>query len=78
MVTLTRRRHYMKKLKVKLLSLHKSLTNWFNAVGVIYLQTLLTYPEFTNYLDQKGLFYVIIIGNVILRVFKTTKAIEDK
>lgn len=68
----------IKKLKVKLLSLHKSLTNWFNAIGVIYLQTLLTYPEFTTYLSQKDLFYVVILGNVVLRVFKTSKAIEDK
>jgi len=68
----------LKKLKIKLLSLHKSFTNWFNAVGIIYLQSLLAYPELTDYLTANGLLYIVIIGNVIIRVFKTSKPIEAK
>ena len=66
------------KFKVKILSLHKSFTNWFNAGGVLYLQTILEYPELSSYLDVKGLFYLVIIGNVFFRVFKTSQAIEEK
>ncbi|MGL1886331.1 MAG: hypothetical protein OCD76_07430 [Reichenbachiella sp.] len=65
-------------LKLKLLSLHKSFTNWFNAVGAVALQSLLSYPELTTYLSTKGLFWIIIVGNVFIRVFKTTSAIEAK
>lgn len=68
----------MNKLKSKLLSLHKSFTNWFNASGAVALQSLLAYPELTTYLKVHDLFWVIIVGNVIIRVFKTTKPIEAK
>ena len=66
------------KIKAKLSSIHRSFTNWFNAAGILYLQTLLSYPELTQYMDSRGLVYLVITGNVILRVFKTSKAIEDK
>ena len=65
-------------LKIKLLSLHRSFTNWFNVSGLIVLESITTYPDLRVYLTSKGLFAIIIVGNIILRVFKTTKAIEHK
>jgi len=69
---------YLDTLKAKLFSIHRSFTNWFNVAGYLYLQSLLAYPDLVNYLSAKGLITIIIIGNVIIRVFKTSKAIEAK
>ena len=66
------------KFKAKIKSLHLSSTNWFNVAGAAYLETLLAYPELTFWLTSKDLFYVVIVGNIILRVFKTSQAIEEK
>ena len=64
--------------KVKMKSLHKSFTNWFNAGGMIVLQSILTYPDLITYLKVHELFYIIIVGNIVIRVFKTSNAIEAK
>ena len=68
----------MSTLKRKLSSLHKSFTNWFNVTGIVILQVLSEYPEVTTYLTNKDLLILVILGNIVLRVFKTNKAIEAK
>lgn len=68
----------MKTLNQKLKSIHKSFANWFNTSGLLYLQALVAYPELGEYLNTHDLAWVLIIGNIIIRVLKTNKAIEDK
>jgi hypothetical protein len=72
-------------LKSKLMSMHKSFANWFN--GVIGSLCLLV-PELANsapaikeYLPAKYSSYligVLIIGNIVIRTFKTKSPIESK
>ena len=68
----------MQKLKSKVKNAWKSFTIWWNASGVILLEALVTMPELQEYLSTEGMFKIWILGNVILRVFKTAQAIEDK
>lgn len=56
---------------------YKSMTMWFNTIGLSYLQILIAMPELKNYLSENEMIYVWIIGNIILR-FKTTKDLADK
>ena len=62
----------------KLKRLHTSFTLWFNSVGVIWLQSALLEPSLLDWLTTHQLIWIIIIGNILIRVFKTEKAIEDK
>jgi len=66
------------KITLKLSSLHKSFTHWFNVTGYIALEVIVNNPEVKTYLTTQGLIAIIVIGNIFLRVFKTTKAIESK
>jgi len=56
---------------------YKSLTIWFNTAGIAILTAALAEPLVLEYLDEKGLMLVILVGNTILR-FKTNKGLEEK
>jgi len=67
----------MQKLKEQLKQAYKSWTIWFNTAGIAILTAALAEPLVLEYLDEKGLMLVILVGNTILR-FKTNKGLEEK
>lgn len=59
----------------------KSLTLIFNSACIVILELiniLVTDPMFVDYINAKGMVYVLIIGNALIRIFKTNNAIGDK
>jgi len=66
-----------RKLINKLKRLHKSSTIWFNLVGAGILGGLLLDPVVTSWLMNNGFTYVLVLGNILLRL-KTDKPVEDK
>ena len=66
-----------RKLINKLKRWYKSSTIWFNLVGIGILSGLLLDPVVTSWLMSNGFTYVLVLGNMILRL-KTDKPIEDK
>ena len=67
-----------KELVSKLKKLHKSLTLWFNTIGIIWLQAILIEPALLTFLSANGLIWIVIVGNILIRIFKTSSALEDK
>lgn len=65
------------KIKEQLARAYLSLTLWFNTSGLLLLQIGMDEPLVLQYLTEKDLLIIILLGNAILR-FKTTKALEDK
>ena len=68
----------MDKFKQKLKNSWKSFTVWWNTSGILILETLVFMPELQEWLTVNELFHLWLIGNIIIRLFKTSKAIEDK
>ena len=57
---------------------HKSFTIWYNTVGIIWLQSAMAEPSLLAFLSTNQLVWILIAGNILIRVFKTESAIEDK
>ncbi len=66
-----------RKLINKFKRAHKSSTIWFNLVGAGILGGLLLDPVVTAWLMSNGFTYVLVLGNIALRL-KTDKPVEDK
>jgi hypothetical protein len=73
----------------KLRSMHKSLVVWFNVVGgVLYIYIDAFIPEAINALPAlkdhlptsvaNHIAVVLIVGNILLRTFRTSTAVEKK
>ena len=68
----------LKQLESKFKKAHKSLTLWFNAVGMLWLQAAFMEPMLLTFLSANGLLWIVIVGNIVIRVFKTSSSLEDK
>ena len=55
----------------------KSLTIWFNSVGIVLLSVALADPYVKNFLLDNHLMWVLAVGNILLR-FKTKNSLKDK
>ena len=64
--------------QAKVKSFFNSFTNWFNTGGAAILLTIYAAPEVQSLLTADGVSWILIIGNVAIRTFKTSQAIEDK
>jgi len=68
---------YLLKLKAQLKKAHRSLTLWFNTVGIVMLTAAMVDPMVATFLTANGFTWILIIGNIVIR-FRTAKALEDK
>jgi len=67
----------LNKIKEQLKQAWKSWTIWFNVTGIVLLELVLSDALVLDYLTDKDLVVVILVGNMILR-FKTGKGLEQK
>jgi len=56
---------------------YKSLTIWFNTIGLVLITSALAEPLVLEYMQENDLMVVILLGNVLLR-FKTNTGLEGK
>jgi len=54
-----------------------SFTMWFNTIGVAILASSLADPTLLAFLTERGFIWIIVLGNIVLRV-KTDKSLKDK
>ena len=65
-------------LKAKLRGSYKSLTIWFNSTGIVLLTAAMSEPLLHEWLIENNFSVIWLLGNLIIRIFKTSSALEDK